>query len=134
MALKTQDEDAVMAEINMIPFIDVMLVLLIIFIVSVPVIQHAVTVDLPQAEAKALDDTAPHIRLSIGADGRYFWNEQGVSDAELHARLSEAGAATAPPALHIQADKAVPYERVALAMASAQRSGLQRIGFVSQSP
>ncbi len=132
MAISTQDDNEIMSEINMIPFIDVMLVLLIIFIITVPVIQHAVKVELPQAAAKPLDDQPEHIRLSVDAKGQYFWNDEPVSDEALGQRLNEAANAAKPPALHISADKAVRYERVALAMASAQRSGLSNVGFVTE--
>lgn len=132
MAISTQDDNEVMSEINMIPFIDVMLVLLIIFIITVPVIQHAVKVELPQAAAQPLDDQTDHIRLSVDAHGRYFWNDEAISDEALTQRLVEAANADKPPALHISADKAVRYERVAQVMASAQRSGISNVGFVTE--
>jgi biopolymer transport protein ExbD len=132
MAIATQEDDEVMSEINMIPFIDVMLVLLIIFIITVPVIQHAVNVDLPQAAAKPLDGQPEHIRLSVDASGKYFWNDESVSDETLLQRLAVAAKSAKPPALHISADKAVRYEYVAKAMASAQQSGLTKIGFVTK--
>lgn len=131
MAFSTQDDNEVMSEINMIPFIDVMLVLLIIFIITVPVIQHAVKVALPQAAAKPLDNQTEHIRLSVDAQGRYFWNDEAISDEALAQRLVEAANADKPPALHISADKAVRYERVAQVLASAQGVGLSKIGFVT---
>ncbi len=131
MAFSTQDDNEVMSEINMIPFIDVMLVLLIIFIITVPVIQHAVKVELPQAAAKPLDDQTDHIRLSVDAQGRYFWNGEAISDEALTQRLDQAANADKPPALHISADKSVRYERVAQVMASAQRAGLSKLGFVT---
>ena len=132
MAFSTQDDNEVMSEINMIPFIDVMLVLLIIFIITVPVIQHAVKVALPQAAAKPLDNQTEHIRLSVDAQGRYFWNDEAISDEALAQRLVEAANADKPPALHISADKAVRYERVAQVMASAQRAGLSKMGFMTE--
>jgi biopolymer transport protein ExbD len=132
MAITTQDDDEVMSEINMIPFIDVMLVLLIIFIITVPVMQQAVKVDLPQAAAKPLDEQAEHIRLSLDASGQYFLNDESVSDETLKQRLMAAAQTAEPPALHISADKAVRYERVAQAMASAQQAGLSKIGFVTE--
>lgn len=132
MAFSTQDDNEVMSEINMIPFIDVMLVLLIIFIITVPVIQHAVKVELPQAAAKPLDNQTEHIRLSVDAQGRYFWNDEAISDEALAQRLVEAANADKPPALHISADKAVRYERVAQVMASAQRAGLSKMGFMTE--
>jgi len=76
MAIGTQDDsDEMLAEINMIPFIDVMLVLLIIFIITVPVIKHAVNIDLPRASNEKVLDKPENIRLSVDADGAYFWNE-----------------------------------------------------------
>jgi len=133
MAIGTQeDSDAMLGEINMIPFIDVMLVLLIIFIITVPVIKHAVNIDLPRASNEKVQDKPENIRLAIDADGAYFWNEQRVSDADLDNRLRAAAGQTPQPELHIRGDKAVRYERVALAMAAAQRAGVRKIGFITE--
>ncbi|MBL0946047.1 MAG: biopolymer transporter ExbD [Hydrogenophaga sp.] len=133
MAIGTQDSsDEVMAEINMIPFIDVMLVLLIIFIITVPVIQHAVNIDLPQASIEKVQDKPENIRFSVDAEGQYFWNEQRVADTELDGLLSAAASQNPQPELHIRGDKAVRYERVALAMAAARKAGLRKIGFITE--
>ena len=133
MAIGTQDDsDEMLAEINMIPFIDVMLVLLIIFIITVPVIKHAVNIDLPRASNEKVLDKPENIRLSVDADGAYFWNEQKVDDAALANRLGLAAAQTPQPELHIRGDKAVRYERVALALAAAQRAGVRKIGFITE--
>ncbi|WP_439518606.1 ExbD/TolR family protein [Hydrogenophaga sp.] len=128
----TQDSDEMMSEINMIPFIDVMLVLLIIFIITVPVIKHAVNIELPQASVEKVQDKPENIRLSVDADGAYFWNEQRVDDADFSNRLQGAAAQEPQPELHIRGDKAVRYERVALAMAAAQRAGVRKIGFITE--
>lgn len=128
----TQDNDDMMSEINMIPFIDVMLVLLIIFIITVPVIKHAVNVELPQASMEKVTDKPENIRLSVDADGVYFWNDQRVDDADFAVRLQAAAAQQPQPELHIRGDKAVRYERVALALAAAQRSGVRKIGFITE--
>ena len=133
MAIGTQDDsDEMMAEINMIPFIDVMLVLLIIFIITVPVINHAVKVDLPQASHQKADEKPDNVRLTIDATGDYFWNDTPVADGELETRLLGAASQTTQPELHIRADKDVRYERVAQAMAAAQRAGLSKIGFLTE--
>ncbi len=133
MAIGTQqDSDEVMSEINMIPFIDVMLVLLIIFIITVPVIKHAVNIELPQASMEKVLDKPENIRLSVDADGTYYWNDQRVEDADFASRLSAAAAQDPQPELHIRGDKAVRYERVAQAMATAQRSGVRKIGFITE--
>ena len=133
MAIGTQqDSDDMMSEINMIPFIDVMLVLLIIFIITVPVIKHSVNIELPQASMEKVLDKPENIRLSVDADGVYFWNDQRVDDAELARRLGVAAAQDPQPELHIRGDKAVRYERVAQVMAAAQRTGVRKIGFITE--
>ena len=125
-----QGED-VLSEINMIPLIDVMLVLLIVFIITVPVINHAVRLDLPQAAAQRTPDTPQVGRVSVDAQGGYHWNEQAVSDEALRAQLAQAAAQAPQPELHIRGDRSVRYERVALVMAQAQTAGLRRIAFVT---
>ncbi|GAA6143820.1 biopolymer transporter ExbD [Hydrogenophaga sp. 5NK40-0174] len=133
MAIGTQeDNDQMLSEINMIPFIDVMLVLLIIFIITVPVIKHAVNVELPEANSQALEPEKENVRLSINADGEYFWNELPVQQAEMAARMSAMAAEMPQPTLHIQGDKAVRYETVATAMSLAQSAGIRQIGFVTE--
>ncbi len=133
MAIGTQDDsDQMLSEINMIPFIDVMLVLLIIFIITVPVIKHAVSVDLPRASNEKLLDKPQNVRLTVNAEGAYFWNDEAVADAVFEQRLQAAATQQPQPELHIRGDRAVRYERVAQAMASAQRAGVQKIGFVTE--
>ena len=88
MAFGTQDEaDEVMNEINMTPLVDVMLVLLIIFIITIPVMKHAVNVDLPRATNQPQDAKPETIRLSVDAQGVYYWNEARIEDAKLPALL-----------------------------------------------
>ncbi len=133
MAIGTQDDsDQMLSEINMIPFIDVMLVLLIIFIITVPVIKHAVPIDLPRASSQKLQDKPENVRLSVNADGAYFWNDARITDADFETRLANVAAQEPQPELHIRGDKAVRYERVALALATAQRAGVRKIGFVTE--
>jgi biopolymer transport protein ExbD len=133
MAFGTQDEtDDVMNEINMTPLVDVMLVLLIIFIITVPVMKHSVNIDLPRATNQPQDAKPETIRLSVDADGSYFWNEAKVDDATMERQLQAAAKQNPQPELHIRGDKAVRYERVALAMAAAQRAGVHKIGFITE--
>jgi len=132
MAFGTQDDaDEVMNEINMTPLVDVMLVLLIIFIITVPVMKHAVPVDLPRASNEREVVKPETIRLSVTADGKYHWNETAISDEELEPRLQAEARKDPQPDLHIRGDKDVRYERVAQAMSAAQRSGVRKIGFVT---
>ena len=133
MAFGTQDEtDEVMNEINMTPLVDVMLVLLIIFIITVPVMKHAVNIDLPRASNQPQDAKPETVLLSVDATGAYYWNEGRIEDQNLP-RLLQAEAGKNPqPELHIRGDKEVRYERVAQAMAAAQVAGLRKIGFVTE--
>ena len=133
MAFGTQDDtDDVMNEINMTPLVDVMLVLLIIFIITVPVMKHAVNIDLPRASNEALNAKPETVRLSVDAAGSYFINDAPIADEALAPRLREAAAQSPQPELHIRGDKSVRYERVAQAMAAAQQSGLRKIGFITE--
>ena len=133
MAFGTQDEtDEVMNEINMTPLVDVMLVLLIIFIITVPVLQHSVNIDLPRASNEQQVVKPETVRLSVDAQGRYFINDASVGDEELAPRLKAAAAQSPQPELHIRGDKSVRYERVAQAMAAAQQAGLRKIGFITE--
>jgi biopolymer transport protein ExbD len=133
MAFGTQDDtDDVMNEINMTPLVDVMLVLLIIFIITVPVMQHSVNIDLPRATSQPPDIKPETLRLSVDAAGSYFINDVKIADEELASRLKVAAAQSPQPELHIQGDKSVRYERVAQAMAAAQQAGLRKIGFITE--
>ena len=133
MAFSIQDqEEDMLSEINMIPLIDVMLVLLIVFMITVPVMKHAVDVALPQDSSQVSQDKPDTIKLSVSAQGQFHWNEKAVSDDELQALLTEAATAEPQPELHIRGDKAVRYERVAQAMAAAQRAGIKQLGFVTE--
>jgi biopolymer transport protein ExbD len=133
MAFGTQDEpDEVMNEINMTPLVDVMLVLLIIFIITIPVMKHAVNIDLPRATNQQQDQKPETVRLSVDASGAYFWNENRVDDAALPALLKAQAAKNPQPDLHIRGDKNVRYERVAQAMAAAQQAGVKKIGFITE--
>ena len=137
MAFGTQDlnvgtEDDVMNEINMTPMVDIMLVLLIIFIITVPVMKHSVNIDLPRASNEAQNIKPETIRLGVDAQGAYFLNEAQIADADLAPRLKQAAAQSPQPELHIRGDKNVRYERVAQAMAAAQQAGLRKIGFITE--
>ena len=128
----SSDGDDVMNEINMTPMVDIMLVLLIIFIITVPVLKHAVNVDLPRATNTPQTVKPETLTLSVDADGGYFLNQTRVSDTELAVQLQQAAAQNPPPDLHIRGDKAVRYERVAQAMAAAQQAGVKKIGFITE--
>ena len=133
MSFGTQDSsDEVMNEINMTPLVDVMLVLLIIFIITVPVMKHAINVELPQASNERQIIKPETIQLSVDAQGAYFLNQTAVSEEALVNQLQAEAAKEPQPELHIRGDKAVRYEFVAQAMATAKQAGLRKIGFITE--
>ncbi len=123
------------AEINTTPLVDVMLVLLVIFMITLPLITHRLAVNLPETDANAQptpESPAP-VELGMNADGQLFWNGVAVSQVDLELRLQEAGRSEPKPDLHLHADKSTLYQRLAEVMAAAQRNGLTRIGFITES-
>ncbi|MGS1000342.1 ExbD/TolR family protein [Burkholderia glumae] len=126
------NDEGVMNDINMTPLIDVMLVLLIIFIVTLPVINKAVKVDLPKAVAQPAESKSQDIDLSITADKTVLWNKTVVDDAALKLRVEAAARQGEPPAVNINADQHVEYGKVAAVLAALQGGGLNKINFVMQ--
>lgn len=124
--------DAPMAEINTTPLVDVMLVLLVVFIITAPLLTNAVKLDLPQANASQHQDKKEAIRLAIDAQGKVFWNDQPIEASHLKNRFAQSAAANPEVELHLRADKSVRYEIVASTLADAQNAGVTRIGFVTE--
>lgn len=121
-----------MAEINMVPLIDVMLVLLVIFIITAPLLTHAVKIDLPRASSKPNLTKPDNIQLGIRADGDIFWNGESVDMAVLAERMKSAATANSQPEVHIRADRTTEYRKVAAVIAAAARAGLVKIGFITE--
>lgn len=131
MGSLSDSDDDFNPEINTTPLVDVMLVLLIIFIITIPVMNHAVKIDLPRATNQP-DETKPqNINLSIDADGKIFWNEELIDNNQLSMRITEAAKKEPQPELHLRAERTTQYEKVAQVMAAAQSGGLSKIGFVT---
>jgi biopolymer transport protein ExbD len=120
-----------MAEINMVPLIDVMLVLLVIFIITAPLLTHSVKIDLPKASSNPNITQPEHVQIGIRQDGRVFWNGEQAEKADLQQRMSQAATLDPQPEIHIRADRLVHYENVAQVMSMASKAGLNRIGFVT---
>jgi biopolymer transport protein ExbD len=130
-SMDSGDDNEPLAEINMVPLIDVMLVLLIIFMVTAPLLTHAVKIDLPKASSAANLTKPENVQLAIDAGAQVFWNGEAVDAAQLGERLKAASAMQPQPELHIRAERTTPYEKVAQVMSEAARQGLVRIGFVT---
>ena len=126
------EDDGLMNEINMTPLVDVMLVLLIVFMVTIPVIRHAVKIDLPHASSQKEDTKPAQVTIAIDADGNLMWDEQKISDDMLQAKIAAAAQQEPQPELHLSADRKVAYEKVAQVMSAAQAGGLTKIGFVTE--
>ena len=121
-----------MADMNVVPLGDVRLVLLVIFIVTAPLLTHAVKIDLPKASSAANIAKPEHIEFGIRADGSLFWSGEAVTLDALPARFATEAAKQPQPEVHIRADRLAHYEKVAQVMAAAAKAGLVRIGFVSE--
>lgn len=121
-----------MSEINMVPLIDVMLVLLVIFIITAPLLSHSIKINVPQVSAEPIEQEPQVIDLAVNELGQMFWNEQPVLQVELARRLKQEAAQEPQPQLRIRADLDTRYEVLAEIMGSARASGLKRVGFVTR--
>jgi biopolymer transport protein ExbD len=126
------DDSPPMAEINMTPLVDVMLVLLIVFMITIPVMQHAVKVELPQASSQKNDIKPESININITANGQIFWNSSAINLDTLSIYAQTAAKKSPQPEVQLRADKNVRYESVAQVLSTAKRSGLTKIGFVTE--
>ena len=128
----SKNAGAPMAEINMVPLIDVMLVLLVIFIVTAPLLTHAVKLELPQASAQIDPRQSDKVELAIDASGALYWNGESVTRDTAAQRFAAEGRKQPQPELHLRADQNVPYRVVAQTLADASRAGLSKVGFISE--
>ena len=120
------------AQINMTPLVDVMLVLLIIFIITAPLMTHSVPVDLPRAASTPTPEKPMTLQVSINAENQIFVGSEAVDRSILETKFREAVAKDANVEMHLKADRSTRYESVAEAMSAARRAGLTKIGFVTQ--
>jgi biopolymer transport protein ExbD len=124
--------NAPMSDINMVPLIDVMLVLLVIFIITAPLLTQAVKLELPKASSQVNDLRPEKIEFSIDATGALFWNGEPVNRAEAAQRLLLQGKKQPQPEIHLRADQGVAYRYVAQTLADASKAGLTKVGFISE--
>ena len=122
---------APMSEINVTPLVDVMLVLLVIFIITAPLMASSIKLDLPQTDAGQPNDTPKFVSVSVDSSGKVFFNDQAVTDEELTSRLQKAAADSKDTEVQLRADQTVPYGKVVALMGIANKAGLSRIGFVT---
>ena len=124
-------ESAPMAEINVTPMVDVMLVLLIIFIVTAPMMSHAVKIDLPRASSAPQQEKPDAVRLAVNDNGDLYWNDRLISGAALRTLLAEAAARQPQPEVHLRADRTTRYERLAEIMVQVHNAGIGKLAFVT---
>lgn len=129
--LGSQDDNG-MNEMNLIPLIDIMLVLMIIFLVTATVLNPSVPLDLPKTSATVNDAPPEVLQISIDAEGGIYWDQEKLSLDELSARLGEQVAAGKNPQINLRADKEGKYDMVAQVLAEASKAGLGKIAFVSE--
>lgn len=129
------DEDEVVSAINTTPLVDVMLVLLIIFLITIPVATHTVKVSLPKDLNQPSKVIPNNVTLAVTADGQAYWNETALhSRADLMARLEKAAAQQPQPQIMIRGDGAARYEAVGRLVAACQEAGIARVDFITEQP
>jgi biopolymer transport protein ExbD len=134
MAFTSNSGGGPMAEINVTPLVDVMLVLLIIFMITAPLMSHKIRIDLPQANPNVQEQNPPEpIDLAVKETGEIFWNDELVTEAMLQAQLRVAAQKNPQPELQIRADKDTKYQLIATVMANAKSAGMVKIGFITTS-
>ncbi|MCA8095239.1 biopolymer transporter ExbD [Burkholderia anthina] len=126
------EDGSLLSDINMTPLIDVMLVLLIVFMVTLPTVTNAVKLDLPNAVSMPNDIQTEHVTVAIDAAGAIHWDAALVDQAALQAKLAQAATRQPQPEIQLKADRAVRYEVVADLLSATQRMGLTKIDFVTQ--
>ena len=128
------DDDEVIASINTTPLVDVMLVLLIIFLITIPVVTHTVPVKLPSETNKPYVTKPENVNIAIDREGQAFWNERPVDQKELLARLKTVSVQKPQPEVHIRGDQNTRYEFVGKVILTAQRAGIAKVGFITEPP
>lgn len=120
------------SEINMVPLIDVMLVLLVIFIITAPLLSHSIKINVPQASSEPVQQDPKVVDFAVDANGQLFWNEQPVSMEQIPALMAAEAALDPQPEIRLRADLDTRYEVLAQVMSMARQSGLKRLGFVTR--
>lgn len=130
-----EDGDDMMAAINTTPLVDVMLVLLIIFLITIPVVTHTVPVQLPKETNQPTITQPGNIAVAVDKNGQVWWNEEAVvGRADLARRLEYVSAQAPQPEIHIRGDKDIAYEYVGRVLAAAQRAGIAKVSFITEPP
>jgi biopolymer transport protein ExbD len=127
-------EDEVIAAINTTPLVDVMLVLLIIFLITIPVVTHTVPVQLPKETVNPLQTRPDSIEIAVNKDGDLFWNEKLVDRPTLLVRLKAASVKLPQPEVHVRGDQTTRYEFIGRVITACERAGISKVSFITQPP
>ena len=127
-----EGQQAPMSDINMVPLIDVMLVLLIIFMITAPLLTHSVKIDLPTASSEISNEEPETVTLAINGEGVMYWNNEVISHDQLLMRLADAATQDKQPELHLRADRETRYQVLAEIMSEARQAGIRKMGFITQ--
>jgi biopolymer transport protein ExbD len=128
-----EDDDKPMSEINTTPLVDVMLVLLILFLITIPVITQSVKVDLPKAANIPTQTKPENINIAVDAEGRVFWNTALVPNQEaLLERIKQVAVMDPQPEIHLRGDRGTAYEHIGRVMVACQRGGIMKVGFITE--
>lgn len=119
------------SDINMVPLIDVMLVLLIVFMITAPLLTHSVKIDLPKAASQPNEEKPETIALAMDGEGQLFWNNAPLAAEALKDKLAGAAAQQPQPELHLRADQNTRYQKIAEVMSAAREAGIEKMGFIT---
>ena len=134
ISLVEEEESPVNSSINTTPLVDIMLVLLIIFLITIPVAVQSIKVDLPTERNQVVTPRKENINLSVRTDGAVFWSNSEITESQLASRLAQVARENPQPEVHIRGDLATKYFEVGKVVAIAQKSGILKIGFITKAP
>ncbi|MBW5803379.1 biopolymer transporter ExbD [Burkholderia sp. COPS] len=128
------DNDEVISAINTTPLVDVMLVLLIIFLITIPVVTHTIQVQLPAERVQPLQTQPKSIEIAVNRQGDLFWGTEHVNLSTLVSRLKEISTQAPQPDVHVRGDQATPYQYIGRVVAACERAGVVKVAFITQPP
>jgi biopolymer transport protein ExbD len=134
MSVGQEDDDEVIAAINTTPLVDVMLVLLIIFLITIPVVTHTVPLQLPKETVQPLQTTPKSIEIAVNKDGDFFWNEAHVDGPTLLTKLKAVSAIAPQPEVHVRGDQSTRYEFIGRVITACERAGIAKVSFITEPP
>jgi biopolymer transport protein ExbD len=134
MSVGQEGDDEVISAINTTPLVDVMLVLLIIFLITIPVVTHTVQLQLPKETIQPLQTTPKSIEIAVNRDGVFFWNEAAVDAPTLLERLKTVSVQTPQPEVHVRGDQSTRYEFIGRVITACERAGIAKVSFITEPP